>query len=393
MIVIEALRPLLVDINSVKPDPRNARQHPTRNIDTIKKSLEAYGQRKPIVVNQNTNFIEAGNGMWEAAKSLGWTQIAVVKVNDDKDVAKAFGIMDNQSALLADWDLPTLKDLLQELDDGSVDMDLTGFDTKEIEELMTQFHEDNEGLTDDDAIPEDVETVCKTGDLWILGNHKLLCGDATKKEDVERLMDGQKADMVFTDPPYGINYSGGRTQVVSKKAYGKIQGDANSDIANFVMAAIESAGNKDYYICLSPINIKTSLPLFDSYEGIIIWKKPQPGLGYQWIRRYCEFIVFGTKRVKSKKDASEFDYWDIPTDPKNEYQHGTQKPVALATRGIKFSSVVNDVVVDLFGGSGSTLIACEKLDRRCFMVEISPEYCSVILRRWEDFTGKKAIHG
>jgi len=190
MKVIEALKPLLVDIDSVKPDPRNARQHPVRNIDTIKKSLEAYGQRKPIVVNQNTNFIEAGNGMWEAAKALGWTQIAVVKVDDDKDVAKAFGIMDNQSALLADWDLPILKDLLQELDDGSVDMDLTGFNVDEIEELMTQFHEDNEGLTDEDAIPEDVETVCKTGDLWILGNHRLLCGDATKKEDVERLMDG-----------------------------------------------------------------------------------------------------------------------------------------------------------------------------------------------------------
>ena len=142
MKVIEALKPLLVDINSVKQDPRNARQHPTRNIDTIKKSLEAYGQRKPIVVNQNTNFIEAGNGMWEAAKSLGWTQIAVVKVDDDKDVAKAYGIMDNQSALLADWDLPTLKDLLQNLDDGSVNMELTGFDEHEIEMLMTAQHQD-----------------------------------------------------------------------------------------------------------------------------------------------------------------------------------------------------------------------------------------------------------
>ena len=142
MKVIEALKPLLVDIDSVKQDPHNARQHPVRNIDTIKKSLEAYGQRKPIVVNQNTNFIEAGNGMWEAAKSLGWTQIAVVKVDDDKDVAKAYGIMDNQSALLADWDLPILKDLLQELDDGSVNMELTGFDEHEIEMLMTAQHQD-----------------------------------------------------------------------------------------------------------------------------------------------------------------------------------------------------------------------------------------------------------
>jgi len=162
--VIESLKGLLVDINTIKQDPRNARQHPARNIETIKKSLEAYGQRKPIVVNLNTGFIEAGNGMWEAAKSLGWDKIAVVKVDDDKDVAKAYGIMDNQSALLADWDLPTLKDLLQELDDGSVNMDLTGFNETEIEDLMTQFHvsktwdpdEKYEGTENGDSITERV---------------------------------------------------------------------------------------------------------------------------------------------------------------------------------------------------------------------------------------------
>lgn len=133
----------MVPIDSVSPDPRNARLHPQRNLDTIKQSLQHYGQRKPIVVNKNTMHIEAGNGMYEAAKSLGWKQIAAVMVDDDEDTAKAFGIMDNQSALLAEWDIPTLKDLLGELDTGAFDMDLTGFNVDEIEQMMTAFHVDD----------------------------------------------------------------------------------------------------------------------------------------------------------------------------------------------------------------------------------------------------------
>lgn len=153
MDIAEALKPLVVPISSVKPDPRNARIHDERNINTIKKSLETYGQRKPIVVNHD-GIIEAGNGLYQAAKELGWSEIAAVMVKDDGDHAKAYALMDNQSALLADWSMPDLKDLLQELDTGAFDMEATGFLDKEIEDLMTQFHVLEEGLTDDDAVPE-----------------------------------------------------------------------------------------------------------------------------------------------------------------------------------------------------------------------------------------------
>lgn len=139
-LIIESLKPLEADIKTIKTDPRNARKHNERNIETIKNSLKTYGQRKPIVVNVNTNTIEAGNGMYQAAVALGWDKIAVVFVDDAQEVATAYGLMDNQSALISEWDLPTLKDLLTELDDGEVNMDLTGFDEKEIEELMTQFN-------------------------------------------------------------------------------------------------------------------------------------------------------------------------------------------------------------------------------------------------------------
>jgi len=390
--IVKSLKPLIVPIDSVRPDPQNARKHPERNLETIKKSLNTYGQRKPIVVNHN-DIIEAGNGLWQAAKELGWAEIAVVKVQDDEDYAKAYGIMDNQSALLADWDLPTLKDLLEELDTGAFDMEATGFDESEIEDLMTQCHVPEEGLTDDDAVPEPTESKSVKGDLWSLGNHRLLCGDATVITDVERLMGGEKADMVFTDPPYGIDYSGGRTQVVKHKTYGKIQGDAEQDISYFI-EAILSIDASDKWVCCSPVNLPPALRPFDTIGGvnaIVVWDKGRPGLGYQWIRRQCEFILFSTKRQKHKEDKSELDLWSISVDAGKDYQHGTQKPVALAERAINYSSKVKDIVLDPYGGSGFTLIACEKLDRRCCMIEIAPHYCDVIIERWQNYTGKKAV--
>lgn len=166
-LIIESLKPLEADIKSIKTDPRNARKHNERNIETIKNSLKTYGQRKPIVVNTNTNTIEAGNGMYQAAKELGWDKIAVVFVDDAQEVATAYGLMDNQSALISEWDLPTLKDLLTELDDGEVNMDLTGFNSKEIEDLMNQFHipEDNKDI-DEDALKDTKNECPKCGFKW-----------------------------------------------------------------------------------------------------------------------------------------------------------------------------------------------------------------------------------
>lgn len=197
----ESLLPMAVNIDDPILDARNARAHPAENIAQIKLSLQKYGQCKPVVVNARTGVIEAGNGMVLAARELGWGRIAVARVDHNKADAMGYALMDNKSALSSDWALPNLKDILQELDTGAFPMDATGFSQKEIEELMTQFYV---GKTDDDAIPEKVETICKTGDLWQLSEHRLLCGDSTKKEDVERLMQGEKAMLMVTDPPYGI---------------------------------------------------------------------------------------------------------------------------------------------------------------------------------------------
>ncbi len=205
--IVPALSALAVPIDSIKPDPQNVRRHPEPNRQAIKKSLQGFQQRKPIVVNKRTMIIEAGNGLWQEMKSLGAKEIAVVFVDDTDEQAKAYGIMDNRSAELAEWDIPALKDMLQDLDTGSLDMDLTGFDSKALEDLMTQTFQPKAGLTDDDAVPEPKETVCKKGDLWILGKHRLLCGDSTKVEDVARLMNGEKAALLVTDPPYGVSYA------------------------------------------------------------------------------------------------------------------------------------------------------------------------------------------
>ena len=380
MNIIESLKPLAVSIDSIKNDPHNVRSHSERNINVIKKSLETYGQRKPIVVNQD-GIIEAGNGMYQAARELGWTEIAAVRVDDVEEVAKAFGIIDNKSAELAEWSLPGLKDVLESLDTGAFDMEATGFDVKEIEDLMTQFHVDEEGLTDDDAIPEDVGTVCKSGDLWKLGNHRLLCGDATKKEDVERLMDGQKADMVFTDPPYGINLDTDYTKVMGRgKKYKKVIGDDNE----------WDFHNADWFDCNEQFWFGA-----DNYRYTI----PKGGSWFVWDKQVSDhdglshtgslFELLWSKASHKQEIIKEpyFRFYGMDTKKR---VHPTQKPVKLCVWFLERFSKGTNLIIDLFGGSGSTLIACEKLDRRCYMMEIAPEYNDVIIERWQKFTGKQA---
>ena len=373
--VIEALESLKVPLESIKQDPRNARQHPARNLKAIMDSLDAYGQRKPIVVNAKTKTIEAGNGMWEAAQALGWDEIAVAFVKDDKAVASAYGIMDNQSALLAEWDLPTLKDLLEELDDGETNMELTGFTAEEIEDLMTQFHVPAEGLTDDDEIPEKVETVCKTGDLWQLGEHRLLCGDATKQEDVERLMGGEKADMVLTGPPYGIGVN--KMTLGNRKGHiyrGEEDWDKVTPNLDFILAldvpAIIWGGN--FF----------KLPISRCW---LVWDKGTGDNDYgdcelAWTNRDGVIKKYNKSWVGANaKELFEYDRY-----------HPTQKPMGLFQWCLSFFPNAN-LILDPFLGSGTTLIACEKLGRKCRMMEIDEHYCDVIIQRWQNYTGKEAV--
>jgi len=376
--ILESLLPLAVTIDKVKLDPRNARTHPEPNMAAIQQSLKAYGQRKPIVVNARTGEIEAGNGLFQAAVNLGWTQVAAVMVTDDEDTAKGYAIMDNQSALLAEWDFPVLKDLLQELDTGAFDMDLTGFNQGEIEDLMTRFQVIEPGKTDDDAIPEEVETICKTGDLWMLGNHRLLCGDATIITDVEKLMGGEKADMVFTDPPYGIAYKdvkGKHKPIVNDN------GVAISELLALLPFDIPS------YVCCNWQSYPEYYKAIPDVKALIVWDK---GHGVQNLDKFYkrhEFIIYRGEYGGQK--TVDGDVWLVDREVRAD--HPTAKPVLLIEKAIGYSSFVGQIVLDLFGGSGSTLIACEKLGRRCFMMEIDEHYCDVIIKRWEDFTGRKAV--
>jgi len=395
-----------VPIASVKQDPRNARKHPDRNIETIKKSLEAYGQRKPIVVNRSTGHIEAGNGLWQAAKALGWTEIAVTYVNDAPEVATAFGIMDNQSALLADWDLPTLKDLLQGLDDGETDMALTGFSTEELENLMTQVHQ---GLTDDDEIPEKVETICKTGDLWQLGNHRLLCGDATKKEDVERLMGGERAVLMATDPPYGDSWVA-KAKDMQKHGYGHSRAglhgsiasdDLNDDdLSGFLLSWLELA--KDalkrpaaVYVWhgAKRILFETSILAAGYFvHQPIVWVKPGFVIGRLHYHPRCEWALHGWLRGEGGcpfyGERNQSDVWEVGRE--NDKLHPTQKPVLLFETPILNHTLAGQICYEPFAGSGTQFVACEKLGRRCYGMEIDEHYCDVIIQRWQNFTGKTA---
>jgi DNA modification methylase len=278
-------------------------------------------------------------------------------------------------------------------------MDLTGFDTSEIEDLMTQFHVPSEGLTDDDEVPElPEEPICRYGDLWQLGEHRLLCGDATKREDVERLMGGEKADMVFTDPPYGMNLQADFSKMhKGGKTYNNIIGDDKPFNPTHLLNLAKEVflWGADYYCQLLPAGGSwTVWNKLDSskYEGLETVNTNTIGNGFElcWskvphkrIIRNCLWhgsIYNEGKDEERKKGTSVLIRW-----------HPTQKPIKLFAEMISEYSKDDDLVLDLYGGSGSTLIACQKVSRRCFMMEIEPHYCDVIIKRWENFTGNQAV--
>ena len=383
-----------VDIDSLKAYPQNARTHNEKQVAQIAESIKEFGFLAPCLVDKD-NVLIVGHGRLMAAKTLGMKKVPTLRIEHlTPNQVKAYRIADNQLALNAGWDMDLLGLDLTELSDAEFDIDLLGFDAKDLDALIGN----KEGLTDPDEVPEEPETpVSKEGDLWRLGNHRLLCGDSTSIDAVDVLMAGQKADMVFTDPPYGIDYSGGRTQVVRTKTYGRIkndtlQGDALGGLVAQVFTSCKPEA--DIYICVSPI---MQGPFIDAIgksdkelDAVIVWDKRQPGLGYMAYRRQCEFILFVKGAAFKKGDVSDLDLWQIGRDGGKDYQHGTQKPVAVPQRAIKNSSKAGDTVLDLFGGSGSTLVAAHSVERIAYCMELDPVYVDVAVARWENFTGKDA---
>lgn len=379
-----------IPIKYLIPYENNARTHSVEQIDKLKKSLKEFGFINPVIIDEN-NMILVGHGRVMAAKELNIFEAPCIRINYlSEDKKRAYILADNKLSDMAGWDL----DLLNlELESIELDMSLFGFDELELVDIEEEIEIIEDEIPD---IPK--EPKAKYGDIYKLGNHRLMCGDSTKVEDVNKLMAGTKADMVFTDPPYGINYSGGRTQVVEHKDYGKLKNDdlKGNELSNLICNIFNyNKPDSDIYICVSPIMQKPFLDFIENknkvIDAVIIWDKKQPGLGYMAYRRQCEFILFIKGKPFKKGDNSDFDLWSISKDNASEYVHGTQKPVGVSSRAINNSSKKNDLVLDLFGGSGSTLIACEQLNRNCYMMELDNKYIDVIIERWENYTGKKAV--
>jgi len=361
-------------IEKLIPYARNARTHSDEQVGQIAASIKEWGWTTPVLVDEDGGII-AGHGRTMAAKRLGMREVPVMVARGWSDEKKrAYVLADNKLALNAGWDDSMLALELKELGETGFDLDLTGFSLDEINALTPL--EVEPGLTDEDAVPEaPEEPTTRLGDVWILGQHRLMCGDSTSIDAVEKLMDGQKAEMVFTDPPYGMNAV--TKSSVLKKNYGQdILGDDNTDAAkdSFLLAfglypdANHVWWGANYY--------GSALP--DS-ECWIVWDKNNG----QSDQTDCELAWTNFRSVvRQFTMASE----------KTNRVHLTQKPISLIEWVFDRFKVSSNFILDLFGGSGSTLIGCEKMGRKAFVMELDPKYCDVIIKRWEEYTGKNAVN-
>jgi DNA modification methylase len=400
---MEFYKHTVATVDDLIPYALNSRTHSDEQVAQLAASIREFGFTNPVLIDEENNLI-AGHGRLLAARKLKLDVVPAIIVDgmDDRK-RRALVIADNKLALNSGWDEDALR---VELEDLAGDFgELMGFSEDELVELLKG--EVTEGLTDEDAVPEapDVPTTVE-GDVWVLGRHRLLCGDSTSIDAVDKLMDGKKADMVFTDPPYGMTYGGGRAGKVGSsdgtvKKHGVIKGDdlRGDGLIDMIRDAVGCAvsackSGSAFYVCfpwrtysefeaaLEQIGLKVS--------ACIVWDKKSIGLGNANYRPQHEFIFY-VKGGSWHGDKSQSDVWYQSRGATGAYVHPTQKPVELVIKAIENSTKSGDVVVDVFGGSGSTLIACEKTDRDCMMVDLDPKYCDVIIQRWQEFTGKTAV--
>jgi site-specific DNA-methyltransferase (adenine-specific) len=379
----------LVSIDDLTLDPANARKHDDRNLKAIAESLKQFGQRKPIVVWGRT--VVAGNGTLVAARSLGWTEITVARIPDDwsSDQVTAYALADNRSAELAVWDEQVLTEQLKQLELADWDVEALGFDA--IVEPLQDVVEDE--------LPEVVDSKAKLGDVWQLGRHRLMCGDSTSLSDVDLLTFNKKCDMAFTDPPYGVAYTGG-IQFTGKNTgeaifnnREMIQND-DVDLYEDVIKMLSLKVDGACYIWFSDSNLLSlysAAKKFGDVHALILWVKnggySAMNANYKQKHEPCLYWKPKNTTLKFVGSTTETTIWEINKDGKNKL-HPTQKPVELAYKAITNHDA--KTVLDLFGGSGATLIACEQTNRTCFMMELDPKYVDVIIARWEKLTGQTA---
>lgn len=419
---MEKLKIEYVDINSIKPYKNNAKTHPQEQIEQIKKSIEKFGMDDPIGIWKDE--IVEGHGRLIACKELGMTEVPIIRLDHlTNQERKAYTLAHNKLTMNSDFDIDILNEELQSIND--IDMSEFGFD------LDIEADDDDVEVIEDEPPEAPEEPKSKYGEVYQLGEHRLMCGDSTNPEDVDTLMQDEIADLVFTDPPYGVSYKGtnnpnGREWEIIKND--KLRGD---DLFIFLLEAFKNIKRKlkiggAYYIWYANSNAVQFETALEGAElkkkQIIIWYKGMV-LGhsdYHWTyepciygchpEQNCEWYGdrtqktlwdFSKKEIKDmKKDEllqiverlyNDKDVWEIKRDNVMEYLHPTQKPVALSAKALHNSSKKDDIVLDLFGGSGSTLIGCEQLGRKARIMEFDPKYVDVIIQRWENFTGQKAV--
>lgn len=395
-----------VEVEKLIPYARNSRTHSDEQVAQICGSIKEFGFTNPVLID-GEGVIIAGHGRTIAAQRLNMKEVPCLRLDYLTEAQKkAYVIADNKLALNAGWDDEMLALELGDLKELDFDLSLTGFDDDELNKLLAEAV--NEGLIDEDdaPLPPD-EPISKLGDVWQLGSHRVICGDSTSIDAVDKLMEGQKADMVFTDPPYGMSYGGGRAAGSTPKgalvkAHGMIKGDdlEGENLISLVRDAIATciASSKQgaaYYICFTwrtYSEFEEAIELGGaSVANCIVWDKKSIGLGNANYRPQHEFIFY-VKGGAWYGDKGQSDVWYMSRGATGEYVHPTQKPVELVEKAISNSSKPGDLVLDVFGGSGSTLIACEKTSRHCRLVDLDPKYVDVMVKRWQDYTGKQAIH-
>ena len=389
-------------LSELIPYINNSRKHSDDQVTQIAASIKEFGWTNPILVDGDNGII-AGHGRIMAAKKLGMTEVPVIELAHlSKEQRKALIIADNKLALNSDWDTNLLAIELKDLQDLGFDLNLTGFADKELADILKP--DQVEGLTDEDAVPEPPkEPITKLGDIYQLGNHRLMCGDSTSIDDVDKLMPNNLiANMCFTDPPYLMDFTGGIHADGSKSfnsSHGAIKNDKMSkeegnnfldSINSMIQIKVDGAfyisfyrlGIDNYYSSLNRTGLKP--------RSLIIWDKGNHTLSNSDYMSMYEPIFYGwVNNHKFYGGNNGMDIWKVKRTAKNEL-HPTMKPVELVEKAVLDGSAVNGVVLDLFGGSGTTLIACEKHNRHAYLMELDPKYCDVIVKRWEDFTGKKA---
>ena len=396
MIDLSRLQVQVWSIDRLLPYIRNARTHTDQQVAQVAASIREFGWTNPILVAADGTII-AGHARLAAARKLKMTEVPVIVLDHLTEAQRrALVLADNRLALDAGWDEEMLRVELASLQEDGFDLDIVGFTDEELEDLLRDPEETRDGLTDEDAVPDEQETaITVPGDVWVLGDHRLLCGDATSMDAIQTVLAGGLADMVFTDPPYNVDYVGktAKKLKIGNDALGGKFYDFLREACTNVLAVTKGA----IYICMSSSELHTLFRAFTDAGGhwstFVIWAKHHFTLGRSDYQRMYEPILYGWRDGTDHfwcGARDQGDVWFIKR-PMANLEHPTMKPVELVERAMRNSSKTRDTILDVFGGSGTTLIACEKSRRQARLIELEPRYCDVIVRRWQEYTGEKAL--